>query len=334
METNVIRKTKPILFTALFSALMVAASPASAQSAEQYPSGAMTLIVPFSAGGGVDIVGRILAQSLSRELGQPVVVENKPGASGMIGAAAVASSKPDGLTMLLASSGESAISPHLYKNMNYDPAKDLEPVTLIAKIPNLVTVAAKLPVQDPKSFVDYAKQNDAKMSYSSAGVGNIQNISGELLNKLLGTQILHIPYKGSAQALADVTSGQVSFTFSSAAAALPYLQSGRVKAVGVTSDRPLKAFPDIPPLNSTPELKDFTLVNWFGLFVAAGTPEPIVGKLNKAVITSLNDPQVIKALENQGAEAAPMTPAEFRQFRTEQSALFGAIIKDAGIKLD
>ncbi len=327
---------RQFLCTALFSALaMASTAPALAQgAADNYPSSALTLVVPFSAGGGVDIVGRILAQSLSKEIGQSVVVENKPGASGMIGASSVAGAMPDGLTLLLASSGESAINPHLYTNMSYDPAKDLAPVTLIAKIPNLLTAAADLPFDDPKSFVEHAKKNHGKMTYSSAGVGNIQNISGELLNKLLGTQILHIPYKGSAQALADVTSGQVSFTFSSAAAALPYLQSGRIKAIGVTSDRPMEAFPDIPPLSAAPELKDFVLVNWFGLFVPAGTPEAVINKLNKAVVASLNDPAVKKALETQGAEPSPTTPEEFRQFRDEQSNLFESIIKDANIKID
>ncbi|NYT58249.1 tripartite tricarboxylate transporter substrate binding protein [Alcaligenaceae bacterium] len=302
--------------------------------AESYPSSTVTLVVPFSAGGGVDIVGRILGQALSKELGQSVVVENKPGASGMIGAAAVASAKPDGLTLLLASSGESAINPHLYKNMSYDPAKDLAPVSLIAKIPNLVTASTQLPFNNPKELVEYAQKHDKQMTYSSAGVGNIQNISGELLNKLLGTHILHIPYKGSAQALADVTGGQVSFTFSSAAAALPYLQAGKVKAVGVTSERPMKNFPDVMPLSSAPELADFILVNWFGLFATAGTPDPIIEKVNQAVVRSLNDPKVVQALEAQGAEPTPMTPAEFGKFREQQSELFGNIIKDAGIKLD
>jgi tripartite-type tricarboxylate transporter receptor subunit TctC len=311
-----------------------AIAPASAQpSADNYPEGPMTLVVPFSAGGGVDIVGRILAEALSKELGKTVVVENKPGASGMIGAGAVANAKPDGLTLLLASSGESAINPHLYKDMSYDPAKDLAPVSLIAKIPNLVTVPAKLPVNNLPEFVAYAKKNSDKMTYSSSGVGNIQNISGELLNKLLGTKILHIPYKGSAQALADVASGEVSLTFSSAAAALPYLQSGKVKALGVTSDQPMKAFPNVPPLHTVPELKEFTLVNWFGLFVKGGTPDAIVHKLNKAVVTSLSNPSVVKALENQGAEPAPMTAEEFKAFRNAQSDLFGKIIKDAGIKI-
>lgn len=325
-------------FGALLAATLLTLAPATAlhaqSTADAYPSGPMTLVVPFSAGGGVDIVGRILGDALTKELGKPVVVENKPGASGMIGAGAVAASKPDGLTLLLASSGESAINPHLYKDMSYDPAKDLAPVTLIAKIPNLITVPSSLPVSNLPEFVAYTKKNNDKMSYSSSGVGNIQNISGELLNKLLGSNVLHIPYKGSAQALADVAGGQVSLTFSSAAAALPYIQSGKVKAIGVTSEQPMKAFPDVPPLNTVPELKEFTLVNWFGLFVRAGTPDDIVQKLNKAVVKALNDPNVIKALETQGAEPSPMTPAEFTSFRNAQSDLFGQIIKDAGIRIN
>lgn len=320
------------------AASLFALAPATAlhaQSAvDSYPPGPVTLVVPFSSGGGVDIVGRILGEALTKELGKPIVVENKPGASGMIGAGAVAASKPDGMTLLLASSGESAINPHLYKDMSYDPAKDLAPVTLVAKIPNLITVPSSMLVSNLAEFIAYTKKNSKKMSYSSSGVGNIQNISGELLNKLLGTSVLHIPYKGSAQALADVAGGQVSLTFSSAAAALPYIQSGKIKPIGVTSEQPMKAFPNVPPLNTAPELKEFTLVNWFGLFVRAGTPEGIVQKLNKAVVKALKDPKVVKALETQGAEPSPMTPAEFTAFRNAQSDLFAQIIKDAGIKIN
>jgi tripartite-type tricarboxylate transporter receptor subunit TctC len=332
-HTTHIAKRK-FLAAAMAGCIAAAVPGLTAAQSDNYPDGPITLIVPFPAGGGVDVVGRILAKSLAAELKQSVVVENKPGASGMIGAGYAASAKPNGLTLLLASSGEVAINPHLYKKMSYDPATNLAPVSLVAKIPNILAISNKLPVDNLAEFVDYAKKNSQDLSYSSSGMGNIQNISGELFNKLAGTQILHVPYKGSAQAVADVAGGQISATFASGAALLPFIQAGKVKAVGVSSDQPMSAFPNVPPISSIPGLKDFVLVNWFGLFTTAGTPEAIIAKLNAATVKALNDPEVVKTLENQGAQPAPMTPAEFGKFRTEQSALFGRIIKDAGIKIE
>ncbi|NYT37449.1 tripartite tricarboxylate transporter substrate binding protein [Allopusillimonas soli] len=300
---------------------------------DQYPASPITLVVPFSAGGGVDVVGRILAKSLSTELGASIVVENKPGASGMIGASYVAHAKPDGLTLLLASSGEVAINPHLYKDMNYSPEKDLAPISLVSRIPNLLSVNPQLPIKNVGELVAYAKAHPDTLSYSSSGVGNIQNITGELLNSMAGIHILHVPYKGSAQAVADVAGGQVSMTFASGAASLPFIESGKIRPIGVTSDKPMKAFPDVPPIKDTPELKDFLLVNWFGLFTTAGTPDSIVQKLNAATVKALANPEVVKALESQGADPAPMSPQAFADFRADQSKLFGQIIRDAHIAI-
>jgi tripartite-type tricarboxylate transporter receptor subunit TctC len=325
---------RKFLATAIAGCVFAAVPGLAPAQSDTYPDGPITLIVPFPAGGGVDVVGRILAKSLAAELKQSVVVENKPGASGMIGAGYASSAKPNGQTLLLASSGEVAINPHLYKKMSYDPATNLAPVTLVAKIPNILAISNKLPVDNLAEFVDYAKKNSQDLSYSSSGMGNIQNISGELFNKLAGTQILHVPYKGSAQAVADVAGGQISATFASGAALLPFIQAGKVKAVGVSSDKPMSAFPNVPPISSIPGLQDFVLVNWFGLFTTAGTADAIIAKLNAATVKALNDPEVVKTLENQGAQPAPMTPAEFGKFRAEQSELFGRIIKDAGIKIE
>ncbi len=324
-----------LLATVLATGCLFTMAPGMAQTqAGNYPSSPVTLIVPFPAGGGTDVVGRILAKSLSTQLKQSVVVENKPGASGMIGAGQAAKAKPDGLTLLLATSGEAAINPHLYKKMSYDPATDLAPISLVAKIPNILAIDPKLPINNIAQLVEYAKAHKSNLSYSSSGMGNIQNISGELFNKLAGTTILHIPYKGSAQAVADVAGGQVSMTFASGAALLPFIQSGKVKGIGVSSEQAMNAFPGIPPISSVPALKDFILVNWFGLFTPAGTPQDIIEKLNVATIKALHDPEVVKALETQGAQPAPMKPAEFGAFRAEQSKLFGQIIQDASIKIE
>ncbi|GAB2898624.1 Bug family tripartite tricarboxylate transporter substrate binding protein [Paralcaligenes ginsengisoli] len=327
---------RPQLLKALAAVTCAAMlGPLSAQAAEgAYPDAPIRLIVPFSAGGGVDIVGRFLAKKLNEELKQSVIVENKPGASAMIGAAYVARSKPDGLTILLASSGETAINPHLYKDMAYDPAKDLAPVSLVAKIPNLLVVNPDIPVKTVTELVQYAKAHPDDMTYSSSGVGNIQNISGELFNKIAGTKIRHIPYKGSAQQIADVAARHVSMTFASGAALLPFVQSGQVRPIAVTSTTPMAAFPKVPPLAQTPEFKSYDLVNWFGLFAPAGTPKAIIDKLNAATVNILKDPAFVKTLELQGAIPAPMSPEEFAAFRASESEKFGKIIKDTGIVLD
>jgi tripartite-type tricarboxylate transporter receptor subunit TctC len=327
---------KPQLLKTLAAISCVALlGPLSTYAAENtYPDLPVKLIVPFSAGGGVDIVGRFLAKKLNEELKQSVIVENKPGASGMIGTGFVARSKPDGLTILLASSGETAINPHLYTDMSYDPAKDLAPISLIAKIPNLLVVSPDIPVKTVTELVQYAKAHPDDMTYSSSGVGNIQNISGELFNKIAGTRIRHIPYKGSAQQILDVVAKHVSMTFASGAALLPFLQSGQVRPIAVTSTTPMTAFPNVPPLSQTPEFKSYDLVNWFGLFAPAGTPNAIIDKLNAATVKILKDPAFVKTLELQGAIPSPMSPEEFAAFRAGESEKFGKIIKDTGIALD
>lgn len=299
-----------------------------------YPDAPIKLIVPFSPGGGVDIVGRILAKKLNEQFKQSVIVENKPGASGMIGTAFVARSKPDGLTILLASSGEAAINPHLYKGMAYDPGKDLAPISLIAKVPNLLVVNPDVPVKTVAELVRYAKAHPDQMTYSSSGVGNIQNISGELFNKLAGTKIRHIPYKGASQQITDVVAKHVSMTFASGAALLPFVQGGKVRPIAVTSAAPVAAFPGIPPLARTPGFESYDLVNWFGLFAPAGTPNVIIEKLNAATVKVLKDPSLVKTLELQGAVPTPMSPAEFAEFRNSESGKFGKIIKDTGITVD
>lgn len=306
----------------------------AAAAAAPYPDAPIRLVVPFSAGGGVDIVGRIFAKKLDEALKQPVIVENKPGASAMIGAGYVAHSKPDGLTILLASSGETAINPHLYKHMAYDPAKDLAPVSLIARIPNLLVVNPSIPVKNAAELVQYAKAHPEAMTYSSSGVGNIQNLSGELFNKMAGTHIRHIPYKGAAQQIADVAAQHVSMTFASGAALQPYIQGGKVRPIAVTSTKPMAAFPGVPPLADTAQFAGYDLINWFGLFAPGGTPEAIVDTLNAATVKILRDPEFVKTLELQGAIPAPMSPQEFAAFRSSESAKFAGIIRDTGIAVN
>ncbi len=300
--------------------------------AQDYPSRNVSIVVPFGAGGGVDITARLLAEKLRTTLGGSVIVENKAGGSGMIGAQAVVKAAPDGYTLLLGSAGETAINPFVYKGrMQYDPAKDLVPVTLVVRVPNVLVVANKLPVKNVEELVAHAKKNPGRLSYSTSGVGNPQHLNGELLEELAGVHMVHIPYRGAAGQLVDVTSGLVDMTFVSYTAAKSFIQSGKVKALAVTSATRAPYAPDLPAIAEYKPLAKYQLENWFGLFAPAGTPDAVVQKLNAAVSAALKDPELAKKLREQGGEPAPMSPQQFKDFIKKESAQFERIVTSAKI---
>ena len=277
----------------------------------------------------------LLGDKMSRQLGQPVIVDNKPGASGMIGATAVAKSPPDGYTLLLSAAGEIAVNPSLYKGkMQYDPQKDLAPISLVVKIPNILVVNADVPAKTTAELVAYAKANPGKLSYSSSGVGNPQHLNGELFNKMAGVQTSHVPYKGASQQLSDVMAKHVSMTFTSVAAALPFIKNGQIRPIAVTSSKRVPSMPDVPTLAEYKPLASYDLVNWFGFFAPAKTPEPIIAKLNAALADALKDPEIARKLDAQGAEPAPMSPQQFGQFINAESAKFGKIVTDANVTVE
>jgi tripartite-type tricarboxylate transporter receptor subunit TctC len=318
------------LARALGLALGIAAlSPAQAQD---YPSRNVSIVVPFGAGGGVDITARLLAEKLRTTLGGTVIVENKAGGSGMIGAHAVVKAAPDGHTLLLGSAGETAINPFVYKGrMQYDPAKDLVPVTLVVRVPNVLVVANKLPVKNTEELIAHAKKNPGKLSYSTSGVGNPQHLNGELLEELGGVFMVHIPYRGAAAQLVDVTSGLVDMTFVSYTAAKSFIQAGKVKPIAVTSPTRASFAPELPALAEHKPLAKYALENWFGLFAPAGTPDAVVQKLNAAVTAALKDPELAKKLREQGGEPAPMSPQQFKDFIKKESVQFERIVTTAKI---
>ncbi len=304
----------------------------AANAADAYPSRPITIVVPFAAGGGVDGMGRLLAEKLRTELSQGVVVENKPGASGMLGAQAVVRAAPDGYTLLLGSAGETAINPLVFKNkMMYSPQKDLSAVTLVARVPNVLVANPNLPVSNVEQLLAYGRANPDKLTYASSGVGNPQHLNGELLQSLAGIKMVHVPYKGASAQLVDVASGNVDLTFVSLAGALPFIQSGKVKPLAVTSAKRASFAPDIPALAETPALKTYALENWFGIFVPAATPADVQEKLNGAIRRALQDEKLVAGLRELGGEAAPMSQAEFRTFITGQTATFEKIVTDGKI---
>jgi tripartite-type tricarboxylate transporter receptor subunit TctC len=300
------------------------------------PERPIRILVGYPAGGGVDIVARLFSERMKAALGPPVIVENRTGASGMVAAGAVAKSPADGLTLLMAASGEVAINQHLYKDkMSYDPLRELAPVALVGIVPCVVVVAANTPVKTAAELIAYARANRGKLSFSSSGIGNPQQLAGELMNSMARTDVLHVPYRGAAPAVTDVATGAVTMSFTSLAAALPFIQDGRLRAVAVTSRERMPQLPDVAPLaEPAPELKGYELLNWFGLFAPAATAEPIVARLNEIVVAGLNEKAIAEKLEMQGIVPRVMTPAELRPFVASEAEKFGRIVQQANIKAE
>jgi len=306
---------------------------ARAQAA--YPNHNLRIFVGYPAGGGVDIVARLVADPMKDALGQPAVVENRAGAAAMIAAQAVATAGDDGHTLLMAAAGEVAVNQHLYKTkMQYDPLRDLVPVALAGIVPCVVVVNAKSPIRNPADLVAHAKANPGKLTFSSSGVGNPQHLAGELMNRMAGTDVLHIPYRGSAPAVTDVAVGSVTMSFSSLGAALPLMQAGQIRAVAVTSKDRMPQLPDVAPLSDGPGLSGYELLNWFAMFAPASTPEPVLARLSEVVPNILKDPTIVSKLEVQGIVARPMTSPQLRAFVRSESEKFGKIIEVANIKLE
>jgi tripartite-type tricarboxylate transporter receptor subunit TctC len=310
----------------------MAAAPAFAQAG--YPDHPIRILVGYAAGGGVDIVARLLAEPMRAELGQTVIVENRTGASAMIAANAVAKAAPDGATILAAASGEVAINQHLFKDkMAYDASRELTPLALVGIVPCVVVVAESTPVHNPKELIAYAKANAGKLSFSSSGVGNPQQLAGELMNSMADIKVLHVPYRGSAPAVTDVATGAVTMSFSSLAAALPLIKAGKLRAVAVTSKERMPQLLDVPPLSEgAPGLAGYELLNWFGLFITAGTPPAIVERLNGIINKALKAPVIVDKLMPQGIVPKTMTPAEYKSFVDSETAKFGKIVQLANIK--
>lgn len=294
------------------------------------------IVAGFPAGGGIDISARLLVDPFKDALGAPVIVENRTGAAGMIAANTVAKAAPDGRTLLMATSGEIAISHHLYKEkMTYDPLKELAPVALVGIVPCVVVVADATPVRTPQELVAYAKANAGKLSFSSSGVGNPQQLAGELMNMMAGTNVLHVPYRGAAPAVTDVATGTVTMSFTSLAAAQGLMQAGKIRAVAVTSLERMPQLPDVAPLQEgSPGLKGYELLNWFGLFATGGTPSDTVERLNALTVRALAEGKTAETLNKQGIVARKTTAVQFRSFVAAESKKFAEIIDKARIKLE
>lgn len=315
----------------LFLALLCVAT--TAVCAQTYPSKPIRLIVPFPPGGGSDVVGRIIAQSLTARFGEQVIVDNRGGAGGSIGTGVAARSDPDGYTMVLASTSEIAINPSLYPDLGYSTIKDLTPVAMVATTPMVVVTNPSLPVSSMQDLVTLARSKPGKINVASAGTGTITHLSGELFRSMNNLNWTHVPYKGTAPALTDLVSGQVQVMFVPPPAALGLAKADRVKLIAVSGKTRVSSMPDVPTVmeSGTP---DYTVDNWYGIFVPHGTPPDVVARLSAGIASSLKQQDVIDTLALQGATPAALTQTEFSEYVKNEVAKWGKVVKSSGAKAD
>jgi tripartite-type tricarboxylate transporter receptor subunit TctC len=323
------RRATPFLVVILAAAL--APAPVFAQV---YPSKPLRFVVPFPPGGPLDIMGRGLSQKLHEAWGQPVVVENKPGAGGGIGAEFVARSPGDGYTLLMGAVSTHAINPSLYATVPYEPHKDFIPVALVAQVPNVLVVHPSLPVWSVKDLVQYAKAKPAALAFGSGSTGSTGHLAGELFKTMAGVDMVHIPYKGGAPAMADLLAGQTQLMFDNLANALPQVKAGKLRALAVTSAKRAPAVPELPTIAES-GLPGFDLTTWFGVFVPAGTAREIVAKLNSGIGTALASPELTERLASMGAVPPENnTPETFAAFVRSEAAKYAKVVKDSGARVD
>ncbi|HTI48278.1 MAG TPA: tripartite tricarboxylate transporter substrate binding protein [Casimicrobiaceae bacterium] len=318
---------------ARLAAIALFALTAVAARGDTFPSRPIRIVVPFAAGGATDLIARVVGQKLTESLGQAVVVENRPGASGMIGADLVAKAPPDGYTLLMASTAEIAINPSLYSKMSYDPQKDLAPITLAGVTPLILVVNPASPLHSVADIVKEAKAHPGTISFASAGNGSVQHLSGELVKVLTSTDMVHVPYKGAAPALTDVLSGQVTMFFSGMPPAMPHVKSGKLRALAVTTPKRSPAAPDVPTMAEA-GVQGFDISNWFGLLAPAGTPPGILDKLHDEAVKALMQPTVKERLAEQGAEVVADSREHFGAFIKAEADKYAKLIKVSGAKAD
>jgi tripartite-type tricarboxylate transporter receptor subunit TctC len=302
---------------------------AGAQSA--WPSTNVTIVVPFTPGGLTDILARAIGEKIAPNLGKPVIVDNRPGAGGSIGATFVARSAPDGHTLLLGHIGILAVNPSLYASLQYDPLA-MTFVAPLAIVPNIIVVNPKVPVNSVKELIDYAKANPGKLNFSSAGTGGAAHIAMAAFNVASGTVMTHVPYRGTPQSVGDVISGQVQATFTSGVSLLPHVRAGTLRALGVSTRDRLSIAPDIPAIAET--LPGFDLSAWYGIVGPAGLPEPIVRRLHEEIRKAMASPDIGKRLNTEGAVHWDVSPEEFRKYVVAETARWKTVIEAAKIRIE
>jgi tripartite-type tricarboxylate transporter receptor subunit TctC len=300
---------------------------------QQWPTRAIKMVVPFAAGGSVDVTARILAKGLGPRLGQAIIVENRAGAAGIPGTEYVVKSPPDGYTIVLASAGIVSVGPYLYKNMPFDPIKDLAPVTPVVDGVNVLVVPPNSPATSVQKFAELAKAQPGKLNFGSSGVGASDDMATELFMVMTGTKMLNIPYKGGGPAMVDLIAGHTDFMFSAVAPAVGQIQAGHLRALGVTSSERLEALPDVPTIAQA-GVSGYESVAWYGLFAPRGTPSAVIDRINKETAEVLKDPEVRKQLVDAGLLPHSSSPQEFAAYIQKDATKWGDVVKKTGIKVE
>src|SRR5436305_1858922 len=300
--------------------------------ADEFPSKTVRVVVAYAPGGGNDLIARVLSKRLSETLGKTVFVDNRPGATGIIGTEMVAKSPADGYTLILADTPH-VTNPYVYPNVQYDPIKDFEPISLVGSAPVVLAVYTKAPFQSLAEFVALAKSQPAKITMASGGTGTTSHFSGELFQMRTGTKLIHVPYKGNGPALADAVAGQIQCIFSPVAAAIPLVTSGRLRALAISSAKRAPSIPDVPTFDEE-GIADYRVANWYGVLAPAGTPKSVVAVLNKEIGAAVQSPEVKARLDASLVDAATSTPDEFLTFLKAEAARWSQVIRTVGIKVE
>jgi tripartite-type tricarboxylate transporter receptor subunit TctC len=313
----------------LAAALALAATAAA--TAQDYPSKPISFVVPFAAGSATDQIARALGQGISSVTNQPVVADNKPGASGFIAAQAAAKAAPDGYTVLITTNTTHAANEHLYKKLPYDPVKDFQPVSLLGKGGQIMVVNPKLPANTVVDFIELAKKEPGKMTFGSGSSSS--RIAGELFQQMAEVQLVHVPYKSNPAGVTDLLGGQIDMMITDAATGLPQVKSGKLRALGVSSQKRSPLAPDVPTIDEA-GVKGYEMGYWFAAYVPTGTPEPVVKRLNELLAQAVQSPEAQRFYENTGTEPVTSTPEELAKFQAQESQKWGRIVKAAGIQAE
>jgi tripartite-type tricarboxylate transporter receptor subunit TctC len=327
------KKTMPALRCLALLLLAVSWSlPSLGQAPDTWPSRPIRFILPFPPGGGTDILGRVIADRLSASLGQPVVIENRGGAGGNVGAEAAAKAAPDGYSIVLVAPSL-AISPTLYAKLNYDPVRDFAPVSLVATVPNVMVTHPSVAAQTLQEFIALAKGKPGGMNFGSGGNGTSNHLAGELFNLVTGVKLVHIPYKGVNLAMNDVLSGEIHLVVIGIPAAAPHIRSGKLRALALIAPQRSRTLPEVPTVAEA-GLADFEVTTWYGVLAPAGTPRPIVARLNAELVRIMHTPDLKERLDAMGTEPRTSTPEEFSAYIRQEIAKWGDVIRKAGLKAD
>ena len=316
-----------------FAAAAVLAVFSAGAAAQAYPSKPVRMIVGFPPGGGTDVVARVISAKLQEWYGQPVLVENRPGATGTIGADAVAKSAPDGYTLLMGHVNSHGIAPNLFPKLPYDAIRDFAAVSYVGYVPNVLATHPSVQAKSVKELVDLAKANPGKMNYASSGNGSTQHLAGEMFKQLTGTSIVHVPYKGSGDAIKDLLAGTVNMNFDTMPPVLPHIQAGKLRGLAISTPKRLPQLPDVPTFEEA-GIRGFDVTNWYGVMAPGGTPREIVQKLNADINKAMQVPEVRARLEAVGTQLNEQSAAQFETFMKAEVAKYAKLIKSANIRIE